>query len=152
MKINKKIKIVIGIVFVLALFSIVFIYYQIGKNNKTLIVTPTPIVFELLKSIPENGAVSTILPTSALEFDFSKPIDTSTLNVVMKPYKPFTFDTSDDKTVLFIKSNPAWDVNTKYQISIEVKSQGGESLSAPISYTLNITQQTDSNLTEPYYP
>lgn len=152
MKISKKLKRILIILFVLAIGSIAFVYFQISRNNPIPIATPTPVVFELLKSVPESGTVTTILPTSALEFDFSKPIDPSTLNVVMKPYTPFTFDTSDDKKILFIKSNPAWDIDTKYQISLDVKSQDGESLSSPINYTLNITKQTDSNLTEPYYP
>lgn len=145
---NKK-KLLFIILFILATISVLFIYYQSKNNNIEPIATPIPVKFELLKEIPSSGSISTILPTSAIEFDFSKPIDPNSIIVIVKPNIAFTFETSADKKILYLKSNPVWEVNKQYVISLDLKSTDGENLPEKINYSLKITKMTDSNLTEP---
>lgn len=144
---NKKNKILLAIFIILSVLSIFFIYFQNKKNSGISTPTPKPINFELLKTIPASGSETPILPTSSIEFQFSKEIDIKSLILTTTPYEPFTFDTIDGGKTLLVRPTPAWEVKKNYQIKFTINSIEGETIPEVI-YNFKIVPLTDSPLVD----
>lgn len=141
--------IVLGL-FVLSIISVAWIYFNARNSSQSLLPTPVPAIFGLNRVIPANGVGTTIVPTSAIEFEFNKQINPNTLIVKVEPLDNTNFEISDNLRSVFVRVIPTWKLNTDYTITIEVKSQEGESLPEPLTYPLRIVRQTKSNLIEKF--
>lgn len=153
-KFIKKYKVAIIILIVLAIIFLLYALFS-KKNNLGLIgstPTPEPIPFALRGIIPTYGVGTKIIETSAIEFRFSKPLDTLSVNIKIDPEIEHSFELDEDNKVLFIRAVPWWKVGQKYTITVQVKSIGGEKLDKPIIYDLQIEQMKESELSEPYFP
>lgn len=139
---------VVLVLLVLSIASIVWIYFNAKNSSQSGLPTPVPAVFGLNKTVPANGVGTTIIPTTAIEFEFNKQINPNTLIVKVEPLDNTNFEISDNLRSVFVRVVPTWKLNTDYTITIEVKSQEGESLPEPLVYPLKIVKQTESGLRE----
>lgn len=110
--------------------------------------TPTPVVFELINIYPPAGERQLPLQNLAIDFTFSKPLDVSATLIQIKPFTNFETSTSSKGKVLSIYPLENWEYNIEYAITIEPKSEDGQSLSAAINYTFKPTPFTDSPMIE----
>lgn len=146
---SKRKKILLSILATISVISMFWLYLQ-TKNIKTVEVTPTPIPvkFELIKTIPQSGSVSTIPVSSNIEFYFSKQVDVSSADVTILPYVPLSFDTDLINKAFYIRAVPSWSLNQEYKLTIRIKSIDGDSLPNEINYSFRLDKMKDSLLTE----
>lgn len=136
---------------VISFISLFFIFFQpTNKSNPKNQPTPTPIKFNFIRSIPSSGGVSNIIPTSAIEFQFSKPVEVSTLTLTMDPYEPFETQTNKNGTSVYIRPLPKWQQGKVYNFKLSIKSKEGEELDEPIDFNLKIEPLKDSPLIEKF--
>lgn len=109
--------------------------------------TPLPVKFSLVKTIPESGSINSFPATTAIEFDFSKPIDINTLTINSIPKSNITFETDQNDTSLFIRSIDGWSYGTTYEITISVMSKDKEG-PEKITLTFKTNLPKSSNLDE----
>ncbi|MFC1625577.1 hypothetical protein ACFL1Q_00845 [Patescibacteria group bacterium] len=147
-KINKKV-IFFGILLIFSFFSV---YWILSKKSSTPIITPTPIPikFGLLKTNPTNGIGLEVVPTTAVEFIFSKEVDVSSLVITSTPSANLSFETSESLKALYIREVPYWEINKEYIIKIDVKSKDGDTLDQTIEYPLKFIEAKSSNLIEKF--
>lgn len=146
---NKKIRI-IAVFLIVSIISVVWIILKTIKQPNLPVSTPVPVVFGLLKAIPQNGVNTTIVPTSAIEFIFNKSINPNTLIVSINPQSELKYEASQNGRSVFVRVTPFWETNMNYKITLNVQSDEGEKLSQEIQYPLRIIKQTESNLIEKF--
>lgn len=109
-----------------------------SMTNKQRPVKPSPtpnVKFELVRTIPANGSKDFSPNTSALEFDFSKPIDINTLILTSVPKTPLIFETNNEGNALYIRTQDGWKIGTNYTLTIDVSSIDKENLDNKIIFT-----------------
>lgn len=130
---NKK-NILLLILTVLSILSILWIFFTTSKR-KVIPPSPAPnIKFELIRTIPENGSKDLSPNTSALEFDFSKPIEISTLVMNSVPKTDLLFETDNEDKILYIRALNGWEIGTSYTITINVSSKDKDNLQNKIIF------------------
>jgi hypothetical protein len=143
-----KFKKLVKLLLVAGFLFIIFIILRNPKTENPPLPTPERVNFELIRAIPPQNSVSTILPTSAIEFQFSKRIDAETLSIDLTPFEDYSFEISDDGKSLFIRAIPVWKLDTDYKITLNIAAESGEILDDRIDYNFKLIQMTDSNLVE----
>lgn len=145
---SKKTKILISLLFVVSIISTIWIY-SVSQSKQTITTaTPKPVKYNFVRAIPLSGSESNIPPTSAIDFYFSKPILESSADVIVTPEIPLTFSSDTKLNAFYIRAIPSWKLDTRYTIKINIKSNEGESLDAPIEYSFTLKQMKDSLLSE----
>lgn len=145
---NKK-RVVLIVLVILSIISIVFIIFSVQKNKKPLNTpSPTPVVFEFLRSIPANGSKTLFPNTSAIELDFSKPVDVSTLIISINPKIEYTTEFDFQDSVIFIKPIESWNLGQRYDITLSVKSKDKESLKSSVQLNFEANNPKSSQLDE----
>jgi hypothetical protein len=146
---SKPKKILIYALATVLIISSIWLYLKASESKKASVLpTPIPVKFELLKTIPISGSTSTIPTTSNIEFYFSKPIDEETAIVTVNPYTPLTFRAERISKAFYVRANPLWELNKEYVITIKIKSLDGDILQEDIKYNFKLNQMKDSLLTE----
>lgn len=138
--------------FILFLIIISVFWIFSKKRSENIQPTPTPkvVVFDLLKTVPKNGINTELVPTTAIEFVFNKSINPNSLSVQVDPQTNFTFDISENRRSVFVRTIPYWETNKNYTIILNTQSEEGESLRQEIKYNLFIIEQKESNLVEKF--
>lgn len=146
---NKK-RATLSILAVLSIVSIIWIIASVNKGggSKVTTTTPPPTKFELIRTIPASGAVSTFPVTSSVELYFTKSIDINTLVLTSIPKTNLLFDTNSNKTVLYIRAKNGWLLDTDYKISVNIMSIDKESLPEKIIIDLKVVPPTSSIMSE----
>jgi hypothetical protein len=146
---NKRKKILLLILIVVSIISTFWLYLQTSKTKEVEVLpTPIPLKFELIKSIPQSGSVSTIPVSSNIEFYFSKQVDVSSADVTILPYVPLSFDTDLINKAFYIRAIPSWNLDQEYKLTIRIKSIDGDILPTEINYSFRLDKMKDSLLTE----
>lgn len=146
MKLNiRKIGITISVVVIII---IIFLVAKRDNNQTVSIPTSVPVVFEFTSVNPPNGSTSNVPSTTAVDFNFSKPIDYSTIAVISTPNINISFNTDQTGKILFVRSIDGWQTGTKYNFKINLKSKDGEALPELIDYSFQIQKPTQSLMDE----
>ena len=143
------------LIVILIISAIFFILLTISKgDNKTGIITPSPTPttrFEVLNIFPPPGNATMAIPNLAIQISFSKPIDLISTIVQIKPYENFDLSLSKDGMTLSIFPIQSWKYNTKYDLTITVKSKDSQELESPLLYTFTPKEVLESDLIENTY-
>lgn len=124
---NKK-KFFLIVLIILSLASLLWIIFTV-RDKTDIEPSPTPISkFELLRTIPTNNSTDPFLPTSAVEFYFSKPIKVESLTVSSEPKVNTIIETSQDNTILYLRTEEGWQYGTLYKLTINVNSKDNQEL------------------------
>jgi len=124
---NKK-RIFFFALIVLSLVSLLWIIFKTQDDSNTN-PSPTPTTkFELIKTIPVNNSTDPLLPTSAIEFYFSKPIKIESLVISSNPKVNIIFELDQNNTVLYVRAEEGWQYGTLYGLTIGVSSKDSEEL------------------------
>jgi hypothetical protein len=134
--------------FVFSAISLVWLFSVSKKPSISPTPTPTPIKFELIRTIPANGSKNLFPATSAVEFDFSKQIDVSTLVIVSNPNADVVFETDQSGKTLFIRAPGGWRLATTYEITVDVLSKDKDKLPEKIVYTFEANIPKSSQMDE----
>ena len=136
------------------LFLLVIIYFR--SKYKTEIpsqtITPTPIVeeFRLEHIFPPAGKQKMANLNIALQFKFSKPINLESAETELRPFLDTEYSTNEFGNTLYIIPKTQWVHNTQYEITLDIKSNDGKQLTAPVKHSFTFTPFTHSPLEENY--
>jgi len=124
---------------------IVFLY---SRETTSPSPTPSPAIFELESTFPNEGKNEIVIPNFAIHFTFTKPIDLTNTAIKISPI--VDFEISIDKTgkTLYLNPVPSWEFDTEYQITVNTSSKDGQLLVSPIEYSFEPVHITTSELEE----
>jgi len=138
-----------GIVAIAAIALVVFLsVLREEKTRRAPPPTPTPTPFGLIGTYPPEGERPFPVPSLAIDFTFSKEIDTRATVVKVEPFVGHEVNNPEGK-VLSIYPPDGWQYDITYTITIEPVAKDGERLSSPVVYSFTPTFYTESDLVEP---
>jgi len=133
---------------VLLIAAIAALFYSRKSHPPTTPATPTPTTFSLIKFYPPQGEQEMALPSTALSFTFSSPVDLSTANIIIKPFVSFEISTDATGKTLYITPSPRWEYDTEYKVTINIKAKGNQMLSSPVEHLFKFKKVAQSDLDE----
>jgi hypothetical protein len=136
-------------IFAVILISVLLVGSKIRKAPPEVSITPTPSPFGLIRVFPPQENQEFLNDTKmALQFTFSRPVDTTTTVVTIKPTIAFRLSADFSGNTLYISPIDDWETSVEYKVAIEARSRDNEVTTSPIEYSFRITPQKDSALTE----
>jgi hypothetical protein len=139
------------LIIIVILASVAILFLRLTKKVEVSpepTLSPTPIPFELENIFPPPGEQEMGDPSIALQLTFTRPVDSLTVSVKIKPVLDVSYATSDGGKTLFIKPATGWVYKTNYDVSVSLKSQDGQELPAPVEFSFKFLPVEDSPLTE----
>lgn len=143
--------IILGVIFLIIAVAI----YLLSNRGKAPGIGPSitpfpsaseaPVVFKFVKAIP-SGEVELSVASTAVSFQFNKNIDLSTVKVTIAPPTKYEISSYSADKMLYIRPVPSWNFNTKYTVTVNVKTPEGESLADPAVATFTPIELTESRL------
>lgn len=139
------------LIIIITLAAAVILFLRVTKKAEVSpepTLSPTPIPFELENTFPPPGEQEMGDPSIALQLTFTRPVDSLSVVVKIKPVLEISYATSEGGKTLLIKPATQWAYKTKYDVSVSLKSQDGQVLPAPIEFSFKFLPMEDSPLTE----
>lgn len=133
---------------VIIFIFIIVVFLLTRKEAPPPLPSPVPIPFVIKNIYPPQGQVELAFPTTAIQFNFSTPVDKNSISIIIDPFIGFEFSLENNDRTLYVQPSTAWKFGETYKIKLSVKSTKGQSLPSLLEYEFTPQIPTDSPLTE----